>query len=291
MRAHARTARQLLFRAAAHSSGAFMIMRNVSRVCATWALALLPLSSHAQSEREQQGVIYGSVDAPATGADAAPRHADPVDRGDGGAHRVFGHEDLPGPDRTIREAKDVLAKMRQDPDMATALPRARGIFLVPGYATAALVIGGAGGSGVMLEHQNGSWSAPVFFNIGSASLGLQAGVAVGPMALLLMNEDAVLPFHDVSNFSLDAEAGLTVLNWSAVTEATAGRGDVVVWSDMTGLVGDLSVAVTNINFDEDRTSRYYRQRVVSPTDVLTGAVEDPHDETLQTEFAEFTRRP
>jgi SH3 domain-containing YSC84-like protein 1 len=270
------------------------LLRFLACVLAFVALAvpLAGVAEEGQPEREErQGVTYGSIDPPPTGADPVPRQEDPHDRADDDTPRVFRHDDLPEPDRTVQEARDVVAQMRQDPDMVAALSQARGVFLVPGYATAALVIGGAGGSGVMLEQQNGQWSAPVFFSIGSASFGLQAGVAVGPMAILLMNEDAVRPFHDISNFSLDAEAGLTVLNWSAVTEATAGRGDVVVWSDMTGLVGDLSIAVTNVTFDEERTSRYYRQRVLSPADVLTGAVQHPHGDTLQSEFAEFTRTP
>jgi SH3 domain-containing YSC84-like protein 1 len=254
---------------------------------------------------------YGTVDPPPegadpaphrtgdipTGADPTPRRGDPEASGPGpaarsadGAHRVFGgdHDDVPEPERTVREALDVFQQMRQEPEMMNALAQARGVFIVPGYATASLVVGGAGGSGIMLEQRDGQWSAPAFFHIGSASLGLQAGVAIGPLAMLLMNDDAVRPFHDISNFSMDAAAGFTLVDWSGLAEATAGRGDVVIWSDMTGLVVDLSVAVSNVNYDEEATSRYYGQRVLSPSDVLTGAVEDPHGARLQTEFAEFT---
>jgi SH3 domain-containing YSC84-like protein 1 len=265
-------------------------MNTLSLIVLITALVLVPAMVLAQPEREdRQGVTYGTTDRVPTGADPVPRRGDPEDRADEVTRPPIGHDDLPEPERTIRDAREVLAQLRQEADMAPVLRQARGVFLVPSYATAALVVGGAGGSGVMLEHRNGQWSPPAFFSIGSASLGLQAGVAVGPLVLLLMNEEAVVPFHDVSNFSLDAEAGITVLNWSAVTEATAGRGDVLVWSDLTGLAGDLSIAVTNINFDEERTSRYYRHRVMSPQDVLTGAVADPHEAVLQTEFAELTR--
>jgi SH3 domain-containing YSC84-like protein 1 len=283
--------------------------------CSLVVLAFFAQAMFAQAQADQQQTeaetTYGTVDPPPegadpsphrtgdipTGADPTPRRGDPEASGPGpaarsgeGAHRVFGSErdDLPEPERTVIAASDVLQQMRRDPDMQEALGNARGIFIVPGYATAALVVGGAGGSGVMLEHRDGQWSAPAFYSIGSASIGLQAGVAVGPIAMLLMNEDAVRPFREVSNFSLDAEAGLTVVDWSAVETATAGRGDVVVWSDMAGLVADLSVAVTNINYDEDHTSRYYRQQVVSPQRVLDGEVEDPHGAPLQSEFAEFT---
>jgi SH3 domain-containing YSC84-like protein 1 len=253
---------------------------------------------------------YGTVDPPPegadpsphrdsdvpTGADPTPRRGDPEASGPGPAARsaeggrtIGGeHDDVPEPERTVREAIDVLQRMREEPQMVNVLAQARGIFIIPSYTTAALVVGGAGGSGIMLEQRNGQWSPPAFFHIGSASLGLQAGVAVGPVAMLLMNEDAVQPFHDISNFSMDAAAGFTLVDWSALAEATAGRGDVVVWSDMTGLVLDLSVAVSNVNYDEEATSRYYRQRVLSPSDVLVGNLEDPHEGRLQSEFGEFT---
>ncbi|MFU8817705.1 MAG: lipid-binding SYLF domain-containing protein [Pseudomonadales bacterium] len=206
---------------------------------------------------------------------------------------VFGsdREPAPKPQRAPQEASNVLHQMRQDPELLGELSRSRGVFIIPDYAAAALIVGGAGGQGVMLEHRDGEWSSPVFFNIGRVSLGLQAGVAVGPIALLLMNEEAVRGFYDVSTFSLDAEAGLTVIDWSEAGEVTAGRGDVVLWTDMAGLLVDVSIAVTNINYDEEQTSRYYRQRVVSPQLVLTGRVRDPHDDTLQSEFAEFIGEP
>jgi SH3 domain-containing YSC84-like protein 1 len=290
---------------------------NTTDLIAACTLVVLAFFAQAQvrAESDTRGqadeTTYGTVDPPPegadpahhrtgdvpTGADPTPRRGDPHASGPGpsarsaeGPHRVFGseREDLPEPERTVIEASDVLQQIRQDPDMVAALSQARGVFLIPGYATAALVVGGAGGSGVMLEHRDGEWSAPAFFNVGSVSLGLQAGVAVGPLVMLLMNEDAIRPFRDVSSFSLDAEAGLTILDWSAVEAATAGRGDVLIWSDMAGLAGDLSVAVTNVNYDEEHTSRYYGQQVISPQNVLAGEVEDPHGAPLQTEFAEFT---
>jgi len=278
-------------------------MELPSKLTAAGALVLLmagPVGTRASAGADE--TTYGTVDPPAhrtgdtpTAADPTPRRADPEASVPGPAARgaddaqgtVGGEHDVPEPERTVREALAVFQQMRQEPQMRDALVQASGVFVIPGYATAALVVGGAGGSGIMLEQRDGQWSPPAFYHIGSASLGLQAGVAAGPLAMLLMNDDAVRPFHDLSNFSLDAAAGVTLVDWSALAEATAGRGDVVVWSDMTGLVVDLSVAVSTINFDEEATSRYYRQRVMSPSEVLAGEVEDPHGGRLQSEFAEF----
>ena len=240
------------------------------------ALTFSPLSAQTQTQGDTDETTYGvQTDQQHGGTVTQP----PVS-GSG--------EPPPDPERLLRDARDVFHQMRQDPDMLEALGQSRGIFIIPDYAAAALVVGGAGGEGVMLEHRHGDWSDPVFFNVGRVSLGLQAGVAVGSIAMLLMSDDAVLGFHGISNFSLDAEAGLTIVDWSAVAEATAGRGDVVLWSDMAGLLADVSIGATNINYDEEHTSRYYGERVMSPQAVLTGAVEDPRDQALRSEFAEFT---
>lgn len=282
------------------------------QIAASALVALMAAGATAASGTATSQTTYGTVDPPPDGADPSPlrtpdtpagaeptpRRGDPDGSGRGTGSRstegsgravAGGHQDAPEPERTVLEASDVFQQMRQEPQMMTALTQARGVFIIPGYATAALLVGGAGGSGVMLEHRDGAWSPPVFYHIGTASLGLQAGVAVGPLVMLLMNDDAVQPFHEASNFSFDAAAGFTLVDWSALAEAAAGRGDVVIWSDMTGLVVDLSVAVSNINFDQQATSRYYRQRVTSPEEVLAGSVEDPREQPLQSEFAEFTQ--
>jgi SH3 domain-containing YSC84-like protein 1 len=264
-------------------------MEGLNKLIAAGAASMIVLVTTVGTARADE-TTYGAV-----GPGPAARSADGDDQVVGDDRvvsddRVVGgdHNDVPEPERTVRQALDVFQRMRQETGMMAALAQARGVFIIPGYATASLVVGGAGGSGIMLEQRDGRWSPPAFFHIGSASLGLQAGVAIGPLAMLLMNEDAVRPFHEISNFSMDAAAGFTVVDWSALAEASAGRGDVVIWSDMTGLVVDLSVAVSNVNYDEEATSRYYGQRLISPSDVLTGAVEDPHGARLQSEFAEFT---
>ncbi len=203
-------------------------------------------------------------------------------------HAATAGQDMTGPEDDVREAMNVVQQMKQDQELGQALARAKGVFIIPDYATASLLVGGAGGEGVMLAQvAEGEWSSPAFYDVGSISLGLQAGAAAGSIVMLLMSDQAVENFQQENNFSLNAEAGLALVNWSAEAEADWGRGDVVVWTDTEGLLAEAAIGIADINFDEEETSEYYGQET-TPQSVLAGNMQDPQSETLRTEFAEFS---
>ncbi len=55
--------------------------------------------------------------------------------------------------------------------------RARGIFIVPQMLRGGFIIGGSGGSGLLLalDEATSQWSYPAFYSMGSVSFGFQAG--------------------------------------------------------------------------------------------------------------------
>ncbi|NNG14451.1 MAG: lipid-binding SYLF domain-containing protein, partial [Gammaproteobacteria bacterium] len=57
----------------------------------------------------------------------------------------------------------------------TMLSQAYGVLIIPSYIKAGLVWVGAGGNGILLSQnkETGEWSAPVFYSLASASVGLQ----------------------------------------------------------------------------------------------------------------------
>lgn len=180
----------------------------------------------------------------------------------------------------VDKAIQVVRQMEQEEGMRQLLQRAQGIFVLPEYGRAALGVGARGGQGVLLTRQNGQWGNPAFYNMGGISAGLQAGVEAGDIAFVLNNERAVKSFMKENNWSLNADAGLTIVAWSARGEAAAGKGDVVAWSGTKGLFGDLAIGITDINFDEEETAAYYG-RQVALNDIFSGRVENPHAARLQ----------
>jgi SH3 domain-containing YSC84-like protein 1 len=173
--------------------------------------------------------------------------------------------------------KDALAevrKMERNPQLDKAIAKAKGIYLVPDFGRGALIVGGRGGAGVVLAHVNGRWTSPVFYDFGAISFGAQAGGSDGPVAFLLMSQNAVDQFKSGNKISLNAGSGFTVVNFSANAQASWGKGDIVFWSNTKGAYAGATVSVTDINFADANNKAYYGRKV-DPSEVLAGRVKKP----------------
>jgi len=184
----------------------------------------------------------------------------------------------------VKEAKQVVANMKKDPNAASLLKQAKGVFIVPDYAKAAFIVGGKGGSGVLVAHTGNGWSDPAFYDIGAISLGAQAGAEAGQIAMILMTDKALNSFKGNNNFSLNAQAGLTIVNYSGRTQASAGKGDVVVWANTSGALVDASFNVTDIKWDTEQNRAYYGEQEVSASEILEGEEKNPMADPLREEF-------
>lgn len=161
----------------------------------------------------------------------------------------------------INEATRVIREMNREPEASQLLQEAQGVFIVTRYARAGFGVGVRGGEGTLLVKQNGSWSNPAFYNFGGVSGGLQAGAEAGSLVMVLNSEKAVQSFMQENNWSLNADAGLTIVAWSERAKGEVGMGDIVVWSNTGGLMGDLAVSVTDIFFDEEETGAFYGRQI------------------------------
>lgn len=184
----------------------------------------------------------------------------------------------------VNKAVQVLRRMEATPALASLLDRASGVFVVPNYASAAFVVGGRGGAGVLLVRRGGTWVDPAFYKLGGISAGVQAGAEAGAIALVLNNQKALDGFTQENKFSLGADAGLTIMDWEAKGQASAGRGDITLWSDTKGLFGGAAVSLSDVNYDADKTASYYGRRVAA-RDIVIGNVGDPQASSLQLALA------
>ncbi|MFE8070448.1 YSC84-related protein [Marinobacteraceae bacterium S3BR75-40.1] len=198
--------------------------------------------------------------------------------------RTQSPEDAGDAKKEIDEAARVVETMKQQPELKQVLSKAQGVFVIPDYATAALLVGAKGGQGVLLKQRQQHWSNPAFYNIGGLSFGAQAGGEAGAMAMLLMSDKAVETFTQSNNFSLNANAGLSIINWSADAQNNWGKGDVVVWSETEGAMAEASIGVSDIVWDDEANQAYYQQPT-SPKAVLTGQVKNPHQDQLQNQLS------
>jgi len=197
-------------------------------------------------------------------------------------------DELQNAQETVQDAAKVVQQIRMDPQSRNLLDQSKAVFIVPDYGRAALGVGGAGGQGVLVSNNDANWSGPAFYNIGAINFGVSAGAEAGSIAFFIMSDQALQGFKDDNNFSLNADAGLTIVEYSKRAQASFGKGaDVIVWSDTEGLFGDLSISVTDIFRDDEANAAYYG-RTARATEIIDGKVqasESSSENPLRSEFS------
>ncbi|MEN2977736.1 lipid-binding SYLF domain-containing protein (plasmid) [Tistrella bauzanensis] len=179
-------------------------------------------------------------------------------------------EDRAEAQELVSRATDVVQQMTQDGNVMTLLAKAKGVFIIPDYAEGALIAGARGGEGVFVARQGDEWSNPAFYDMGGISLGAQVGGQSGPVAFLLMNDEAVDRFKRGDSFSLNAEAGYTFADASDGARASTGERQVVIWSGVEGAFAGAAVSVGDISWDEEQTAAYYGDTI--GTDATAGDI-------------------
>ncbi len=158
----------------------------------------------------------------------------------------------------MQKSSAVIRTMETDPNVVNLMKKAKGVFIMPDFGRAAFIVGGKWGTGVLMSNDNGHWSNPAFFSMGGGSLGFQVGASGGPVAFLIMSQKVMDQFRGGANWSLNAEAGFNVVNYSAHTnQASWGKGDVVVWTNLSGAFAGAQADITDITFDSDFNKAVY----------------------------------
>lgn len=158
----------------------------------------------------------------------------------------------------LRKSAGVVGTMETDPNVVNLMKQAKGVFIMPDFGRAAFIVGGRWGTGVLMKNNHGHWSDPAFFSMGGGTLGLQAGVSGGPVAFLIMTQKAMNQFRGGANYSLNAEGGFNIVNYSAATsQASWGKGDVIVWTNLRGAYAGIRAGITDITFDSDFNQAVY----------------------------------
>jgi lipid-binding SYLF domain-containing protein len=173
------------------------------------------------------------------------------------------------PEELLAMADETFANFRADPDMKwfrDHLDEARAVLIVPEHIKAGFIIGGSGGSGVLVarDKASGRWAGPVFYNMGGASVGFQAGAQMAEIVLMVMTEnglDAMLATK------LQLGAGASVAAGPVGAGAEAATADVYSFARSKGLFAGVSLDGAVIKADKKRNKAYYGQEA-SPTDVI-----------------------
>lgn len=155
-------------------------------------------------------------------------------------------------------------------DARQVLRRARAVMIFPRVFRGGFILGGEGGSGVLLARDGaGTWSSPAFYGLGSASLGLQIGVSDSQVMLFIMNDKALNAVLQ-SQFKFGADAGLALATIGAgISGGTTAalRADVVSVSKSRGLYAGISLEGSLLARRNEDNTAYYG-RTVSPEQIV-----------------------
>ena len=180
----------------------------------------------------------------------------------------------------LNRADVVLKSMRGNKDyteLDSLLKKAKAVFIVPQMLKAAFFFGGEGGDGVILSRMpDGTWSAPAFYVIGGASLGLQFGAKSSEVVFLIMTDkglDSILR----ENVKLGADVSVAIVTVGKGLSAGTGLNldaDIYAVQKSDGLFAGAAFDGSVISARDEWDQQYYGQ-AVSARDIFNGKVSAP----------------
>lgn len=192
-------------------------------------------------------------------------------------------EDYRKPQELVAKGTAVFKSFMQDPNMEwfrNNVHRAKGIFIVPQMLRGGFIIGGSGGSGLLVaqDRKTGTWSYPAFYTMGSVSLGLQIGADASEIILMVMTDKGINAMLS-TEFKLGGDVAVAAGPVGA--SAKAQTADILAFGRSKGLFGGISIegAVVAPRYEWNRI--YYNSQV-GPVDILIKrTVKNPQADELR----------
>jgi lipid-binding SYLF domain-containing protein len=174
------------------------------------------------------------------------------------------------------------------------LHRARGVMIIPSLVKGGFIFGAQGGTGVLLSRdpKSGTWSYPAFYGMGAGSFGLQIGIEVSKIMLIIMNDKALNAVM-AAEFKIGAEAGIAVATLGGGAEASttaAGGADIYALAESAGLFGGIAIQGGIVKPRVQQDHNYYGSNVTAQQIVLSRAAKNPAAEKLRNALRQVSGR-
>jgi len=165
-----------------------------------------------------------------------------------------------------RITMDTLARDKNFDAMRAAMKQARGVLIFPQIIKGAFFVGGSGGTGVLLARDDkGEWRGPVFFTIGSASIGIAFGGEAAETVIVVGSQKALDRLY-ASSMKLGADGSISagpVGQGSTIAFTT----DMMSFSKSKGAFAGVSFDGSVLDVRESLNNAFYK-RQVTPLDIL-----------------------
>jgi lipid-binding SYLF domain-containing protein len=176
--------------------------------------------------------------------------------------------------RLVTAATVTLASFLDDPSMSWLrqnFGRARAVMIAPEITKASIIVGGSVGRAVVVvrDAASGRWAGPAFYTLTTASIGLQAGIAISEAVTLVMTEKGVGRLLS-NSFRMGGDVAIAVGPIDAGAQSHFAA-DLVSFSRGQGVYLGANLDGTVVSTADDWNELYYGRRV-QPADILVRRV-------------------
>jgi len=183
-----------------------------------------------------------------------------------------------------RIAVDSLRRDSDHPSLNPTLAKAKAVLIIPSLLKAGFILGGEGGSGVLLARTaDGGWSGPAFYTLASGSVGLQIGAQDAEVIFLVMTDKGLKQVIQ-SQFKLGADASVAVGPKGAGVEAAttlAMGADIYSFARARGAFAGGSFEGSYIAAREEWNKAYHGQALSVEDIVLHNKAPNPGADALK----------
>jgi len=169
------------------------------------------------------------------------------------------------------------------------LKKAKGVLVYPLIVEGGFIIGGSGGTGVLLvrDEKTGKFGSPAFYSMGGISLGFLAGGQAAE-TMLVVNTQKGLDSLLSTKVKLGGDASVAAGPVGAGATATFTE-DFVSYSKSKGAYANMSLSGQVIAVRESLNNAFYG-KPVSPVDILVkNSVSNPAAAPLQAALASMAK--
>jgi lipid-binding SYLF domain-containing protein len=168
------------------------------------------------------------------------------------------------------------------------LKEAKGLLIIPSLLKGGYIIGGSGGSGVLVvrDEKTDDWSQPVFYTMGSLTFGLQIGGEAAEVIMMARTQRALDSLY-ASSFKLGGDTSVAAGPVGIGAKANV-VADFVSFTRSKGAYAGVSLEGAVIKIRNEWNRAYYGKEVRPVDIVVKRSVSNPGSADLRTALAKAT---
>lgn len=196
-------------------------------------------------------------------------------------------------DRAALAVQEVMTGGDRPQDAQDFLKRARAVLVCPRIFRAGFIIGGEGGTCLLVGRDGGgSWSSPAFYQMASGSIGLQAGIQDATLVVMVMTDRGLNALMN-SQFTFGADASLSFATLGMGIQGgttTAAGADLIAVARSRGLFAGLSLSGSLLTYLPDYARAYYGRDASARQIVIGMEAHNPGADPLRAMLMRFGTR-